>query len=364
MFKRIKISIIGTNGLPARYGGFETLADYLSKYLSHDYDVIVYCSGSMKEKRKYYNNSRLVHFPFKANGWQSLIYDAISIIHSYFTCDVLIVLGFSGVMAFPLNFIFKKRIVFNIGGIEWKKVRGAKSFSRIEILSKKIFEHICVAFSSVVVADNKAIFNYVKERYKKRVVLAEYGGDHAKYEPIDVTLIEKYPFLDKQFDLTISRAQEDMNIHIVLQAYERLMNRTIVVISNWEISDYGKGLKARYEHKYVNIILLNSIYNLKELNAIRGNAGLYIHTHSLCGTAPSLVEAMSLKLPIVCFDVPTNRSATEEKSYYFTDYLSLRNIIANLDEGKCKALQDSMFEIAARRYTWKRIVGLYKNCLE
>lgn len=364
MVKKKKISIIGTNGLPARYGGFETLADYLSKYLNNEYDIIVYCSGKIGKKPRYYNNSRLIYVPFKANGWQSIIYDAVSIIHSYFICDVLIILGFSGVLAFPLNVFFKKRIIFNIGGIEWKKIRGVKLFSRIEIVIKKIFEKICVTFSDIVVADNKAILEYVKTKYKKKVILAEYGGDHAKHKAVDIDLIKKYPFIDKQFDVTISRAQKDMNIHLVLEAYKKLSNRKIVVISNWEISDYGKDLKARYEGKYENIIILNSIYDLIELNAIRSNASLYIHTHSLCGTAPSLVEAMFLNLPIICFDVETNRSTTEEKSYYFSNQYSLAKIVNSLDDKIINKLKYDMYEIAIRRYTWKRIVELYKNCME
>lgn len=361
----IKVSLIGTNGIPAKYGGFETLTEYLAKYLNQEYDLYCYCAKTPKGKRlKTFQNTKLIYLPFKANGWQSMVYDALSILDSLFKHDVLVVLGFSGVIAFPLKFIFGKKIIFNIGGIEWQKVRGSKLTGRFEVLVKKGFEWICVKSSDAIVVDNQVLYDYVKEKYNIIPILAEYGGDHAVKEPIILELLEQYPFLDDNYDVTVSRAQEDMNIHLVIDAYKDVSDRKLVVVSNWNTSDYGKALKSENQNKYENIILLDAIYDLKILNTIRGNCSIYLHTHSLCGTAPSLVEAMSLELPVICFDVPTNRATTEEKSYYFKDGVSLKSILRELNPQKTKQLGGDMFEIASRRYTWKRVVNIYKKCIE
>lgn len=363
-FRKKKVALIGTNGIPAKYGGFETLTEYLAKYLNEEFEITVYCANTTKEKRlKKYLNSKLVYIPFKANGWQSLIYDAISIFHALFYSDVLVILGFSGVFAFPFTVFFKKKIVFNIGGIEWQKVRGKKVFAALEVVSKKWFEGICVHFSDVIVVDNQVLLEYVKSTYNITSVLAEYGGDHAIYQPINNTIKEKYPFLSKNYDITVSRAQEDMNIHILIEAYKKIPGRNLVVVSNWEISDYGIQLKINNKNKYPNIFLQDAVYNLDELNAIRSNGAIYFHAHSLCGTAPSLTEAMSLGLPVLCFDAETNRATTEGKSIYFMDQQSLIEILSNLNESTIRQLGADMKEIAQRRYTWGRIVGLYKNCI-
>ncbi|GHT69049.1 rhamnosyltransferase [Bacteroidia bacterium] len=365
MMKKKKVAIIGTNGIPSHYGGFETLAEYLSQNLNQDYDLYCYCAKTPKHKQlKEYQNTKLIYLPFKANGWQSMLYDAVSIIDSLFKHDVLVILGFSGVFAFPFQFIFRKKIVFNIGGIEWQKVRGKKFSAKLEVWAKKWFEYICVKSSDVVIADNQVIYDYVVKRFHIQPVLAEYGGDHAVFEPIEPNMTAQYPFLNSDYDLTVSRAQEDMNIHLVIEAYKRIPHRTAVIISNWQISEYGKALKAENKDKYKNIILLDAIYDLKVLNTIRSNCKIYLHTHSLCGTAPSLTEAMSLKLPVICFDVPTNRATTEEKSLYFGDIQSLIAVLKELSEPQIKQLSNDMYEIAARRYTWERIVELYKQCIE
>jgi glycosyltransferase involved in cell wall biosynthesis len=360
-----KVSIIGTNGIPAKYGGFETLADYLARNLNQDYDLYCYCAKTAKSKQleKYYN-TKLIYLPFKANGWQSMIYDVLSIIHALFRHDILIILGFSGVFAFPIKVLFRKKIVFNIGGIEWQKVRGKQFTAKLEVWAKKWFEYICVKSSDVVIADNRVIFDYVVERFHIQPVLAEYGGDHAVFEPIEPEITVQYPFLNSDYDLTVSRAQEDMNIHLIIDAYKHIPHRKVVIISNWSISEYGINLKRDSKDKYPNIVLLDAIYDLKVLNTIRSNCKIYLHTHSLCGTAPSLTEAMSLKLPVICFDVPTNRATTEEKSFYFSDIQSLTSILNSITESQIKKLSDNMFEIANRRYTWKRIVELYKNCID
>jgi len=360
-----KVGIIGTNGLPARYGGFETLANYLTLHLNDYYDLIVYCSKThSKNKLSEYNKARLIYLPFRANGWQSLVYDAVSIVHSLILCDVLIILGSSGFIAFPFKVFFSKKIIYNIGGIEWQKVRGHKLLAKIEVPLKKIFERICVSFSDVVVADNKVIYDYVKNNYKKKCILAEYGGDQAKTKPIDDELIKKYSFLNCSYDISVSRAQEDMNIHILLEAYKKLPERNLVVISNWEISGYGIKLKNDYKDKFTNIFLLDAVYNIDELNAIRSNAEIYLHSHSLCGTAPSLVEAMSLGLPVICFDVDTNRATTEEKSFYFNDANSLVQILNSKSNDEIKFLGEQMKEIADRRYKWNRITDLYKQMIQ
>lgn len=360
-----KVALIGTNGIPARYGGFETLTEYLARYLSDKYEITVYCAKSKKTNRlQTYLNSKLVYIPFKANGWQSMIYDALSIIHAFIKSDVLVILGFSGVFAFPLKPIFKKKVVFNIGGIEWQKVRGTKIFGPIEVATKKWFEKICVAFSDKIIVDNQVLWDYVKLTYNINSTLAEYGGDHAIFKPITEELANKYTFLKEKYDLTVSRAQEDMNIHLLIEAYKKMPNRNLVVVSNWWISDYGIKLKEDNKDKFNNIYLVDAVYDLEELNTIRSNGIIYFHTHSLCGTAPSLTEAMSLGLAIICFDVETNRSTTEDKSYYFKDANSLIEILNEISEDELHQLKIDMHEIAQRRYTWARIVQIYNNCIK
>ena len=120
---RKKIAIIGIVGVPACYGGFETLAEHLLENAADGDEYTVYCSSkeySKNERLSYYKGARLKYLPFRANGVQSIIYDSVAILHALFFADVILVLGVSGAWLFPLIKLFTSlKIVVSIDGIEW-----------------------------------------------------------------------------------------------------------------------------------------------------------------------------------------------------------------------------------------------------
>lgn len=358
--KKETVAIIGTNGIPAKYGGFETLAQHLTINLKADFNFVVYCSKTPKKDRlQYFNDAKLIYFPFKANGWQSIIYDTLTMIHAWFKYDKLLILGYSSAFIFPFKFLFGKKIVLNIGGIDWARDK----WNYAVRMFIKISEKICVKFSDVIVTDNRHIQKLYKQIHKSDSVLIEYGGDHVKKISPKKEHLSKYPFLKGKYTASVSRAQSDNNLHMLLKAYESLPNDVLVLVSNWHISEYGQTLRKQYKDKFPNIFVVDAIYDQEELDIVRGNASLYIHSHSFCGTAPSLVEAMNLPLPIICYGAETNLETTEMKSYYFKNEEELIDLINGMTDEKLEELRAEMKEIAERRYTWPIIARKYGECL-
>jgi len=351
-----KVAVIGTNGLPAKYGGFETLTDYLVQYLSTDYRFYVYCSKKNTDSNtKEYHGAKLIVLPLNANGLQSIFYDLISIFHSLYYADILLVLGTPGAFIFPLLKLFNKKVIVNFGGLEWKRDK----WSKLVRYYLKFTEKVAVKYSDVVVADNQAFINYILSEYRVKAILIEYGGDHVLGSFHENKLLTKYPFVKEDYFISVSRAQIDNNIHMLIEGYEKSAIKTLlVIISNWSSSVYGKQLKLKYSG-HTNIILLDAIYDQEELDFLRSNSRTYIHTHSFCGTAPSLVEAMNLGLPIVCFDVETNRYTTENQSEYFKDSDELCKLFLRLSDKELKINADKMLQIARNKYTWSIITKKY-----
>ena len=91
--KKTKVGIIGTVGVPAKYGGFETLAHQLVENLGHQLDLTVYSSSksySKAERVKYWKGATIKYIPLKANGIQSIFYDILSMLHAMIFCDILL----------------------------------------------------------------------------------------------------------------------------------------------------------------------------------------------------------------------------------------------------------------------------------
>jgi glycosyltransferase involved in cell wall biosynthesis len=360
MKKKKKVAIIGTNGIPARYGGFETLAENLTLHLNSKYDFTVYCSKKQKTGLKEHNNSKLVPLPLNANGWQSILFDFLSMLHAWHTANIILVLGPTAGLFFFLNKIFKKKIIVNHGGLnEWERKKLSKIQSKISYLNQKYG----ALYSTYSIADNTILGKNIEQTFGKKAMIIRYGGDHVRRFPVSNIELEKYPFLNTSYAISVSRAQIDNNLHMVLEAFENIDNLKLVMISNWEVSNYGVKLKEKYKN-HKNIVLLDAIYNSAELNLLRGNAKIYIHSHSQCGTAPSLVEAMCLKLPIISFNVPTNRETTHDKASYFSCSDELKTIITSITENEIEKIKFDMIRIANANYRWEIISKQYSKLFD
>lgn len=231
---------------------------------------------------------------------------------------------------------------------------------------------MAVKYSDIVIGDNKGITDYVKDEYNKDAVLIAYGGDQVSRVEDD-SLFEKYPFLRASaesagnffipYSVTVCRIEPENNIHIILEAFSKLPNHLLLIVGNWEKSDYGKSLKEKYS-AFQNIHLLDPIYEPHTINWLRSNAALYIHGHSAGGTNPSLVEAMNLGLPILAFDCVYNRATTEEKCLYWKNAEELEREVEEIlrpsaeNSLRSKIARD-MKEAGKRLYSWKAIAEKY-----
>ena len=353
-----KVAIIGTVGLPACYGGFETLTAYLVKHLHQEHELTVYCSGKKypkAERRSHYESAKLVYLPLQANGAQSILYDCLSILHALFFADVLLILGVPGGILLPfVRWFTKKRIIISIDGIEWRRDkwnRYAKWFLRWS-------ENLAVKYSHADISDNDAIQNYTARAYSTRSRVIEYGGDHARKQPITDASREKYPFLAQPYAFKVCRIEPENNVHLVLGAFAELPSYPFVLVGNWNNSAYGRQMRQEYG-KYPNLHLLDPIYDQTQLDVLRSNCYVYVHGHSAGGTNPSLVEAMSLGLPVLAFNVSFNKATTEHKAVYFANKAELKKHINTTHISTWKALGREMHAIADRRYNWAVIARKY-----
>lgn len=352
--KKKKLAIIGAQGIPSKYGGFETLVEYLVVYLSGKLDITVFCSSKYADtKLKEYKGAQLEYINIDANGWQSILYDSCSILKSYKSNDCLLILGSSGGVILPFLSRYKGKFILNFGGLDWQRNKW-NSFTKWFL---RFSEKNSVNSCGKLISDNEGIKDYILSKYNLDSTMIAYGGDQVT-RSIKRSRSISYKFDNYEYFLTVARIQKDNNIELILNTFTNLQKCKIVIIGNWSKSKYGNNLKKKYSF-YNNIYLLDAIYDLDELNYLRSRCKLYIHGHSAGGTNPALVEAMNLGLPIFAFSSGFNEHTTFNRAKYFNSSFELQKLITNIDKHQLVKLGKQMKKIALEHYTWLKISEQY-----
>lgn len=352
--KRFTAAIIGSHGYRAKYGGWDQLVNQI-------------VDGSVKRDKNFliYNSkdtiyvapplgSKIVSFGIHAHGIQGLLFDFISIIHAIFYTKTLFLLGAQG---FPLALLLKIllfpfikiKIIVNPGGIEWNRPK----FNYLEKLYLRFVFNISSKFSDYFILDNYHYKNWIPNNYikdfDKRIFVIPYGGDIFVAENIPEILI-KYDLEPHNYFLSVSRALEDNCIEELCSTFEKLEKLNLVLISNFSTSEYGKKVYNKFSD-IKNIILIDSLYSKFELDAIRLSCLAYIHTHTLCGSAPSLIEMIVCGRPIISVDVPQNRFTLNGEGLFYTNFDNLSDILVNSN------IPDIPSQNLRNNYSWSVILN-------
>lgn len=344
------ICVIGTVGIPACYGGFESLVQNLVDNASDEIKYSIFCSANnYTEKLDSYNGANLIYIPINANGIQSIFYDIWSLIKCIkIRPDVVLILGVSGCIFLPIfSMLSRCKIITNIDGLEWRR----NKWSNFAKKFLKFSESLAVKYSDSIITDNKAIYDYVYKEYGIESTVIAYGGDHA-IRNIDINNS------DQEYALSICRIEPENNIEMILKAFST-SKVCLKFIGNWDMNEYGKRLKKEFS-VYENIEMIDPVYDLNILYSLRKNCSMYIHGHSAGGTNPSLVEMMHFAVPIIAYDCEFNRNTTHNYALFFSNCDELQKHFSMRDDNWNK-FGNKLLSVALENYSWKRINEQYEN---
>jgi glycosyltransferase involved in cell wall biosynthesis len=353
----MKIAIVGTVGVPARYGGFETLAEQLAVGINPaQHQLILYCQRSAYpelEKSEPFAGHQRVLLPLKANGGASMVHDMLAMAHAAFIAraDALLILGYSGAWFLPLLRLFRPglKIITNIDGMEWRR---DKFSGKVRGLLRGL-EWFAMRFSHVIIADNAALVDLARGLHGIEPQLIAYGGDH--------TLVSADPFMDVEpgYALSIARIEPENNCAMILESFAAA-NQPLIFVGNWNVSSYGRALKARYGSTPC-LTILDPVYDVSKLAYLRAEAACYIHGHSVGGTNPSLVEALFHSNRILAFDCVFNRATLGDEGAYFKNK---DDIVALMQQGAAGGISTSALGKLHQKYRWAQIIQEYLDALQ
>lgn len=346
-----RIAILGSVGVPAHYGGFETLAENLVRFhaaTQRTETLSVYCSSpAYPSQPTRFCNAELRYSKYRANGASSVVYDATTLRDALERgVDVVLLLGVSGAIALPLLARRGARVITHVDGMEWRRSKWsapARAYLRWS-------ERLAVRHSDAVIADNPEIADHLLRDYGTKAEVITYGGDHAT-QASATPVPEGLP---KDYTLALCRIEPENNVHLILEAGVTA-RAPLVFVGNWDNSAYGRDLRARFG-RVEHIRLLDPIYAPGPLLALRKAAVRYVHGHSAGGTNPALVEMMHIGCPIMAFDCAFNRHTTHDQATYFTDHTDLAALLASPSDPRSG---DTMRAIAQAHYTWSKVGTQY-----
>lgn len=354
------LHIVGIVGVPGAYGGFETLADYLLDSESlRQQGTIVFCEPHIVEAQGgTYKGARLEPLRWRANGWQSILFDSVGLWKASRRGGVVLTLGTSATFWLPiLRRLFPRtRHVVNMAGLEWARSKWSGPAQRL----LKYNEAAAARHADIFIADNQGLVDYVKSTYGRTAVLIAYGGDQFENIVPDHSVFSEYDLPDT-YDFAMARAQVDNNVEMILDAYVE-SDLPLVFVSNWESSDFGRDVRARYSD-HPNLFLIGPVYEPTKVKALHGRVRLYVHGHSAGGTNPVLVEAMWAGLPTLAFDVPFNRYTTQGQARYFSSAQDLAAASLQMSEEARIDCGRTLRAIAERSYRWDAIRTAYEEVL-
>lgn len=351
----MRIGLLGTRGIPNRYGGFEEFAEQVCKYWGDSgHEVLVYCEDN--ESKEVYEHEKVNQVFIKASklpGLSQFIYDYRCTKHALTqNLDVIYHAGYA--TSVIGNIIFKKglagKLVYNMDGLEWKRSK----FNRVTRSLTKKLEKIAALSGAVLVSDNKGIQDYLKSEYGVSSTLIEYGADLINDE---IEYVDGYP---KVFDLVIARFEPENHIEEIIATYENQRETNLVLVANMNTKLYSK-LSSRIEEA-PNIIFNGPIYDKKELAFLKTNCRYYIHGHSVGGTNPSLIEALAGGCNILIHDNDFNKDVIGKYGQTWSDQMELESLISK--NAKRSTTIDEQKLYCAERFDWKLIAEKHLELFE
>jgi len=371
------IFIIGARGYHAKYGGWETfVSNFVDNY--NDKDTIFYVSELSEYKKDEYRvNNNIVVTPFcvKQSGGLKMLLCTIKAFNYYlkYIKKNNIKNAYIYILGLKLGSMLKIRkkringlgitILVNPDGLEHERAKWNYFVKKFFLYSEKSMLNNC----DIIVCDAKGIKKYIDNKYPKLVdktTYIAYGTNKVDFSNIDEEkILKEYNLKKDDYCLMVGRFVPENNYELVLKSFMKSkINKKLIVVSNISSSNYYDEVKKITNcDKDNRIMFIDGIYDHEKLSTIRKNAYLYIHGHSVGGTNPSLLEALSLTNLNVLYDVNFNKDIGEESCLYFSNEKDLLKILDNIEKNDRIKLGKKCKNIINNNFTWEIIVKKYKK---
>jgi glycosyltransferase involved in cell wall biosynthesis len=363
---RPTVRILGTHGVPAAYGGFETAAENVGRYLqSKNWRVIVYCQvpGSGPTTCDIWEDLERVNIREPRDGWLGTSsFDLKSIRHAMRgrgSDEVWLTFGYNTGVFDIVPRLWRVPNVINMDGMEWTRARWGLAKQSILLGNERIAGWV----GDLLIADHPEIARYLRRHFgSRRIVTIAYGAHEVTSAPS--APVYELGLAPGRYAMVVCRPIPENSVLEIVSAWSRRSRgMPLVVIGPYVGEDlYARQVRAKASPE---VRFPGPIFDHARLSALRFHAGLYLHGHTVGGTNPSLVEAMAAGNAVVAHGNVYNRWVAGPGSAYFTSEDDLAVLLDSVvsDERRRLEMGTSSRERHRADFTWERIGDQYEEAL-
>ena len=357
----MKIAIVGTRGIPNRYGGFEQFAEKVSsQFADHGHQVTVYCRKPFTSPDDLYDRrvTRVILPTIHQKHLDTLASGLLSSLHVAFSDhDVVLTCNVANSPFVWISRLSGKPVVLNVDGLDRRR-------GKWNAIGQAVL-HVCEWMSTFtptrVVTDAKTIQEYYLRRYRKESSVIGYGAD----VPAGDFDLAQFNLQSGKYVLYVSRLEPENNPELVLAAWRKVRSDwpLVMVGDNRYDSGYLKRLKALADER---VRFTGAIYG-SGYWALQKNAGIFVFACEVGGVHPALIEAMAAANAVLYMESPENDEAAGDAAIRYTrspDDLAvkLQRLLENSQERNLWA--ERAAERARRLYRWDSVASQYEQLFE
>lgn len=358
----MRIAMIGTRGVPAKYGGFETAVEEVgARLVAMGHEVVVYCRG--EDRSTYYLGMARVSLPALHHPvMETLSHTALSVAHLVrHRTDVALVFNAANAPLLPVIRTARIPVAVHVDGLEWRRAKWGPNGRRYYLAN----ERLSVLLADELISDAVGIRDYYREKYRTDSVFIPYGAPIQS--TTDVTKLAEIGLEPGGFHLVVARIEPENHVDVAIEGYRRsAAEKPLVVVGSVPYaSDHERRVHALAQLDG-RVRLLGGIWDQDLLDALYAGSVSYLHGHSVGGTNPSLLRAMGAGANVLAWDVNFNREVLAETGRFFTTPADLAGLVeeTEADPDVAAARGTAARVRAGAAYRWDDVAKGYEQLCE
>jgi glycosyltransferase involved in cell wall biosynthesis len=357
----MRIAILGTRGIPASYGGFETFAEHLStRLVARGHEVTVYCRAHYVSPRQLeYHGVRLKVLPtIRHKYFDTVVHAFLSAVHAVSgRYDAALICNAANAPFSPILRLTRTPVAINVDGLEHKR----KKWGRLGRRYYRLAEYLSTILPNEMVTDAQVIQDYYLAHYKCPSTMIAYGSE-VERRP-DRETVRKWRVEPNRYVLYVSRLEPENNAHLVIEAFKKVRTayRLLVVGDAPYAEQYIKKLKAQARGDK-RIVFTGFVFG-QDYRALQQNAYCYVHATEVGGTHPALLEAMGYGNCVLTLATPENIEAVGEAGIpYINEFDLAEKLQRVLRDGSLVQAYRNRAQLRVQgNYDWDRVVDKYED---